>query len=49
VIISNSRNGEEEMTERVEQNKRNVIEFYNLMFNDCQPAEAIVILIQDYC
>jgi predicted SnoaL-like aldol condensation-catalyzing enzyme len=41
VITSNSRNGGEEMTERVEQNKRNVVEFYNLMFNECQPAEAI--------
>jgi predicted SnoaL-like aldol condensation-catalyzing enzyme len=25
----------------VEQNKRNVIAFYDLMFNECKPAEAI--------
>ena len=29
------------MTERLEQNKQNVMAFYDLMFNQCQPAEAI--------
>lgn len=27
--------------ERLERNKRNVIAFYDLMFNDCKPREAI--------
>jgi predicted SnoaL-like aldol condensation-catalyzing enzyme len=29
------------MTEKLEQNKKNVISFYDLMFNQCQPEEAI--------
>ena len=29
------------MSEILERNKRNVIAFYELMFNECQPAEAI--------
>ena len=29
------------MTDRLEQNKQNVMAFYDLMFNQCQPAEAI--------
>jgi predicted SnoaL-like aldol condensation-catalyzing enzyme len=29
------------MPEQLERNKRNVIEFYDLMFNQCQPADAI--------
>lgn len=29
------------MTEQLEQNKKNVISFYDLMFNQCKPAEAI--------
>ncbi len=29
------------MTDRLEQNKRNVMAFYDLMFNQCRPAEAI--------
>ncbi len=29
------------MTDRIEQNKQNVLAFYDLMFNQCQPAEAI--------
>jgi hypothetical protein len=29
------------MTDRLEQNKRNVMAFYDLMFNECKPAEAI--------
>jgi hypothetical protein len=27
--------------ERLERNKRAVVEFYDLMFNQCRPAEAI--------
>lgn len=29
------------MTEQLEQNKQNVVDFYDLMFNQCQPAEAV--------
>ena len=29
------------MPERLERNKRNAIAFYDLMFNQCQPAEAM--------
>lgn len=29
------------MNDKLEQNKNNVIAFYDLMFNQCQPAEAI--------
>ncbi len=29
------------MTDRLEQNKRNVMAFYDLLFNQCQPAEAV--------
>jgi len=29
------------MTEQLERNKQNVQAFYDLMFNQCQPAEAI--------
>ena len=29
------------MDDRMEQNKRNVMAFYDLMFNQCQPAQAI--------
>lgn len=29
------------MDDRLEQNKRNVMAFYDLMFNQCQPAQAI--------
>jgi predicted SnoaL-like aldol condensation-catalyzing enzyme len=29
------------MSDRLEQNKQNAISFYDLMFNQCKPAEAI--------
>ena len=29
------------LSEKLRQNKENAIAFYELMFNDCQPAEAI--------
>jgi predicted SnoaL-like aldol condensation-catalyzing enzyme len=29
------------MTDRLEENKRNAMAFYDLMFNQCRPAEAI--------
>ena len=29
------------MPAQIERNKKNVMEFYDLMFNQCQPAEAI--------
>jgi predicted SnoaL-like aldol condensation-catalyzing enzyme len=29
------------MSSQLERNKRNVLEFYDLMFNQCRPAEAI--------
>jgi predicted SnoaL-like aldol condensation-catalyzing enzyme len=29
------------MTERLEQNKQAVMAFYDLMFNQCQPGEAM--------
>ncbi|MBA3441596.1 MAG: hypothetical protein H0T92_17185 [Pyrinomonadaceae bacterium] len=29
------------MTDKLEQNKKNVTAFYDLMFNQCKPAEAI--------
>lgn len=30
------------MTQRLEENKNNAMAFYDLMFNRCQPAEAMV-------
>ena len=35
------------MKTSLEQNKRNVIAFYEMMFNDCKPAEAIAIYSGD--
>lgn len=29
------------MNEQIERNKRNVVGFYELMFNQCKPAEAV--------
>jgi predicted SnoaL-like aldol condensation-catalyzing enzyme len=29
------------MTDRLERNKQNVVAFYDLMFNECRPREAI--------
>jgi predicted SnoaL-like aldol condensation-catalyzing enzyme len=29
------------MSDRLEENKRRVLAFYDLMFNQCQPAEAV--------
>ena len=29
------------MIEQLERNKKNVMEFYDLMFNQCKPAEAV--------
>jgi predicted SnoaL-like aldol condensation-catalyzing enzyme len=29
------------MSERLEQNKKNAMAFYDLMFNQCEPAEAV--------
>ena len=35
------------MSERLERNKRNVVAFYDLMFNQCRPAEAIELYAGD--
>jgi len=35
------------MTQRLEQNKENVMAFYDLMFNQCKPGEAIERYVDD--
>jgi len=35
------------MSERLERNKRNVTEFYDLMFNQCKPGEAVRLYVGD--
>ena len=35
------------MTDALERNKQNAIAFYDLMFNQCQPAEAIARYVGD--
>lgn len=35
------------MSSQLEQNKQNVVAFYDLMFNQCKPAEAIALYAGD--
>lgn len=35
------------MTDRLEKNKKTVLGFYDLMFNQCRPAEAIDLYVGD--
>lgn len=35
------------MDEQIEDNKRNAVAFYELMFNDCKPGEAIARYVGD--
>jgi predicted SnoaL-like aldol condensation-catalyzing enzyme len=35
------------MSDHLERNKRNVVAFYDLMFNQCRPAEAIALSAGD--
>ena len=35
------------MTDRIVKNKRTVLSFYDLMFNQCRPAEAIELYVGD--
>ncbi|NOK62825.1 MAG: hypothetical protein GFH23_1086674n72 [Chloroflexi bacterium AL-N1] len=35
------------MKDQIEQNKQNVVAFYDLMFNECNPAEAIKLYVED--
>jgi predicted SnoaL-like aldol condensation-catalyzing enzyme len=35
------------MTDKLDQNKKNVTAFYDLMFNQCKPAEAVKLYVGD--
>lgn len=35
------------MTNQLEQNKQNALDFYDLMFNQCKPAEAVAQYVGD--
>lgn len=37
------------MTDKLEQNKQTVTAFYDLIFNQCQPAEVIEKYVGDVC
>lgn len=35
------------MDDRLEQNKKSAVDFYDLMFNQCKPAEAVDMYVGD--